>query len=56
MAETLDPVLPREVQERANRVLELACDKERYLAINGVEHSVRHALEQVLLARLPIRE
>ena len=32
MAETLDPVLPREVQERANRVLELACDKERYLA------------------------
>lgn len=32
MAETLDPVLPREVQERANRVLELACDKERYIA------------------------
>ena len=32
MAETLDPVLPPEVQDRANRVLELACDKERYLA------------------------
>ena len=32
MADTLDPALPREVQDRANRVLELACDKERYLA------------------------
>lgn len=32
MADTLDPVLPPAVQERANRVLELACDKERYLA------------------------
>ena len=32
MAETLDPVLPPEVQDRANRVLELACEKERYLA------------------------
>ncbi len=32
MAETLDPVLPPEVQDRACRVLELACEKERFLA------------------------
>ena len=31
MAETLDPVLPPEVQERACRVLELACEQEKYL-------------------------
>ena len=28
MAETLDPALPTEVQDRADEVLELACDKE----------------------------
>jgi nicotinamide-nucleotide amidase len=32
MAETLDPVLPPEVQKRADRVLERACAKECYLA------------------------
>lgn len=32
MAETLDPALPTEVQERADKVLELACDKELKLA------------------------
>lgn len=32
MAETLDPALPPEVQDRADKVLELACDKELYLA------------------------
>lgn len=32
MADTLDPALPQEVQDRAYRVLELACDKELYLA------------------------
>jgi nicotinamide-nucleotide amidase len=32
MAETLDHALPREVQDRATRVLELACEKETYLA------------------------
>lgn len=32
MAETLDPVLPPKVQDRASKVLELACEKERYLA------------------------
>lgn len=32
MAETLDPALPNEVQDRANKVLELACDKELMLA------------------------
>ena len=32
MAETLDPALPTEVQERADKVLELACDKDFKLA------------------------
>ena len=32
MAETLDPALPTEVQDRADKVLELACDKELMLA------------------------
>ena len=32
MAETLDPALPNEVQDRADRVLELACGKELMLA------------------------
>ncbi|HYD24158.1 MAG TPA: CinA family protein [Croceibacterium sp.] len=32
MAETLDPALPTEVQERADKVLEIACDKELMLA------------------------
>jgi nicotinamide-nucleotide amidase len=32
MAETLDPALPREVQDRADRVLELACERELMLA------------------------
>src|SRR5690606_3639565 len=32
MAETLDPALPTEVQDRADEVLELACDKELKLA------------------------
>ena len=32
MAETLDPALPPEVQDRADKVLELACDKELMLA------------------------
>jgi nicotinamide-nucleotide amidase len=32
MAETLDPTLPREVQDRADRVLELACERELMLA------------------------
>jgi nicotinamide-nucleotide amidase len=32
MAETLDPVLPPEVQDRASKVLELACEKECFLA------------------------
>ncbi|MBO9516738.1 MAG: CinA family protein [Porphyrobacter sp.] len=32
MAETLDPALPPEVQDRADKVLELASDKELYLA------------------------
>jgi nicotinamide-nucleotide amidase len=32
MAETLDPVLPPKVQDRASKVLELACEKERFLA------------------------
>ena len=44
MADTLDPALPREVQERANRVLELACDKERYLATaeSSLDHREEH--------------
>jgi nicotinamide-nucleotide amidase len=32
MAETLDPALPANVQDRADKVLELACDKELMLA------------------------
>ena len=32
MAETLDPALPNEIQLRADRVLERACDKELMLA------------------------
>src|ERR1044072_7694455 len=32
MAETLDPALPATVQDRADRVLELACDRELMLA------------------------
>ena len=32
MAETLDPALPDEIQLRADRVLETACDKELMLA------------------------
>jgi nicotinamide-nucleotide amidase len=32
MADTLDPALPRDVQDRADKVLELACDKELMLA------------------------
>jgi len=32
MAETLDPALPPEVQDRADKVLQLACDKELMLA------------------------
>ena len=32
MADTLAPALPHEVQDRADRVLELACDKELMLA------------------------
>lgn len=32
MADTLDPALPADVQERADRVLELACGKDQYLA------------------------
>ena len=32
MADTLDPALPAEVQDRADKVLELACDKELMLA------------------------
>jgi nicotinamide-nucleotide amidase len=32
MAETLDPALPSNVQDRADKVLELACDKELMLA------------------------
>lgn len=32
MAETLDPALPTEIQDRADKVLELACDKELKLA------------------------
>jgi len=32
MAETLDPALPTTVQDRADKVLELACDKELMLA------------------------
>jgi len=32
MAETLDPALPTTVQDRADRVLEIACDKELMLA------------------------
>lgn len=32
MAETLDPALPTEIQDRADKVLELACDKELELA------------------------
>jgi nicotinamide-nucleotide amidase len=32
MAETLDPALPNEVQLRADRVLEMACDQELMLA------------------------
>lgn len=32
MAETLDPALPTAIQERADKVLELACDKELMLA------------------------
>jgi nicotinamide-nucleotide amidase len=32
MAETLDPALPANVQDRADKVLEIACDKELMLA------------------------
>ena len=32
MAETLDPALPTTVQDRADKVLELACDKQLMLA------------------------
>ena len=32
MAETLDPALPANVQDRADKVLELACDRELMLA------------------------
>jgi nicotinamide-nucleotide amidase len=32
MAETLDPALPANVQDRADKVLELACDQELMLA------------------------
>jgi nicotinamide-nucleotide amidase len=32
MAETLDPALPPDIQQRADRVLETACDKELLLA------------------------
>jgi nicotinamide-nucleotide amidase len=32
MTETLDPVLPPEVEDRAHRVLDLACERELYLA------------------------
>ena len=32
MAETLDPALPTTVQDRADKVLEIACDKELMLA------------------------
>jgi len=32
MAETLDPALPTSVQDRADKVLQLACDKELMLA------------------------
>jgi len=32
MAETLDPALPPEIQDRADKVLELACDKGLMLA------------------------
>jgi nicotinamide-nucleotide amidase len=32
MTETLEPALPPEVEERAQRVLELACEKDLYLA------------------------
>jgi len=32
MADTLDPALPTTVQDRADKVLELACDKELMLA------------------------
>src|SRR5690606_21975964 len=32
MADTLDPALPHEVQDRADKVLQLACDKDLMLA------------------------
>src|SRR5688500_5457074 len=32
MAETLDPALPANVQDRADKVLQLACDRELMLA------------------------
>lgn len=32
MAETLDHALPKELQDKADKVLKLACDKELYLA------------------------